>query len=255
MTDRRALSTLFLIVFTDLIGFGIVIPLLPLYADHFHPTPVAFGLLMASYSAMQFIFSPILGQLSDRIGRRPVLLISITGSVIGAVLFALGSSMAMLFASRLLAGACGGNIATAQAVIADTTPPERRAKGMGLIGAAFGLGFIAGPALAGLLLSFGPSAPGWGAAACSLTAWLMALAFLPETRAAGASPGAGHTSAVARLAAALRHPELAGLLGLGFAVVTGFAAFEVELHKVEPPEVERVNRSHWHRVAVRARLR
>jgi multidrug resistance protein len=222
------LTTLFLIVFTDLVGFGIVIPLLPLYAEHYRPAPWVFGLLMATYSAMQFVFSPILGRLSDRVGRRPVLLISLTGSVIGFVMFALADSLLLLFASRLLAGIAGGNIATAQAVIADTTPPEDRARGMGLIGAAFGLGFIAGPALAGLLAPISPAAPGWGAATCSLVAFAMTLLYLPETRPIGAdAAGAVPVSGVTRLAFAWRHPELAPLMLIGFAVVTGFAAFEV----------------------------
>lgn len=225
-SPRRVLTTLFLIVFTDLVGFGIVIPLLPLYAEHYRPAPWVFGLLMASYSAMQFVFSPILGRLSDRVGRRPVLLISLTGSVIGFVMFALADSLVWLFASRLLAGIAGGNIATAQAVIADTTPPEDRARGMGLIGAAFGLGFIGGPALAGLLAPISPAAPGWGAATCSLVAFAMTLLYLPETRPVDAA-GAVPVSGVARLAFAWRHPELAPLMAVGFAVVTGFAAFEV----------------------------
>ncbi len=227
-SPRRTLTTLFLIVFTDLVGFGIVIPLLPLYADEFHPAPWVFGLLMASYSAMQFIFSPILGRISDRVGRRPVLLISLAGSVTGFVLFALAHSLAWLFASRLLAGVCGGNIATAQAVIADTTPPEKRAQGMGLIGAAFGLGFIAGPALAGLLAPLSMAAPGWGAAAFSVTAWTMTLLFLPETRpATGADRGRAPASGLARLEYAFGHTELAPLMAIGFLFVTGFAAFEV----------------------------
>ena len=227
-SPRRALTTLFLIVFTDLVGFGIVIPLLPLYAEHFHPAPWQFGLLMSAYSAMQFVFSPILGRLSDRVGRRPVLLISLAGSVTGFVLFALAHSLAWLFASRLLAGACGGNIATAQAVIADTTPPEKRAHGMGLIGAAFGLGFIAGPALAGLLAPISLSAPGWGAAVFSVAAWTMTLLFLPETRpAAGPDRSAVPASGLGRLRYAFGHTELAPLMAIGFLFVTGFAAFEV----------------------------
>ena len=227
-SPRRTLTTLFLIVFTDLVGFGIVIPLLPLYAEHFHPAPWVFGLLMAAYSAMQFVFSPILGRLSDRVGRRPVLLISLAGSVTGFVLFALAHSLAWLFASRLLAGICGGNIATAQAVIADTTPPEKRAHGMGMIGAAFGLGFIAGPALAGVLAPISMAAPGWGAAVFSLVAWTMTLLYLPETRPTGAAGGtAAPASGFARVAFAFSHAELAPLLAIGFLVVTGFAAFEV----------------------------
>ncbi len=228
MSPRRTLATLFLIVFTDLVGFGIVIPLLPLYADHFRPAPWLFGLLMASYSAMQFIFSPVLGRLSDRVGRRPVLLFSLAGSVAGYILFAFANTMVMLFVSRLLAGVCGANIATAQAVIADTTPPEGRARGMGLIGAAFGLGFIAGPALAGLLLHFGASAPGLGAAAFSAVAFAMALVFLPETRQPGVEPAAARfASPFARLARGWSDRKLAPLLLLGFLVVTGFAGFEV----------------------------
>ena len=227
-SPRRTLTTLFLIVFTDLIGFGIVIPLLPLYAEHYRPAPWVFGALMASYSAMQFVFSPILGRISDRVGRRPVLLISLAGSVTGFVLFALAHSLAWLFASRLLAGICGGNIATAQAVIADTTPPEKRAHGMGLIGAAFGLGFIAGPALAGVLAPVSMAAPGWGAAVFSVAAWTMTLLFLPETRpTAGADRSPAPASGFARLAYAFGHAELAPLLAIGFLLVTGFAAFEV----------------------------
>jgi len=227
-SPRRARSTLFLIVFTDLIGFGIIIPLLPLYAESYHPAPWLFGLLMACYSAMQFVFSPILGRLSDRVGRRPVLLISLAGSVAGAAMFALADSLPLLFASRALAGICGGNIATAQAVIADTTEAHDRARGMGLIGAAFGLGFIAGPALAGVLVPISPAAPGWGAAVFSTVAWLMTLAFLPETRpVSGAERPDVPRSGFSRLASALRHRELAPLLAITFLVVTGFAAFEV----------------------------
>ena len=228
MKARRTLATLFLIVFTDLVGFGIVIPLLPLYADHYRPAPWVFGLLMASYSAMQFIFAPVLGRLSDRVGRRPVLLFSLAGSVAGYALFALANSIALLFVSRLFAGICGANIATAQAVIADTTPPEGRARGMGLIGAAFGLGFIAGPALAGLLLHFGAAAPGWGAATFSAVALSMAFLFLPETRTSAGEPAAVRfASPLARLARGWSDRKLAPLLLIGFLVVTGFAGFEV----------------------------
>ncbi|MFN3413126.1 MAG: MFS transporter, partial [Thermoanaerobaculum sp.] len=172
--SRRVLTVLFAVVFMDLVGFGMVIPLLPLYADEYAPPPWVFGLLLASYSAMQFVFSPILGALSDRWGRRPVLLVSLAGSAVGYLLFGFADSLAMLFASRVVAGMAGGNVATAQAVIADVTTPEERAKGMGLIGAAFGLGFIAGPALAGLLLSVSPRLPGLAAAGFSALAWFAA---------------------------------------------------------------------------------
>lgn len=182
MTSHTAkLSTVFVIVFIDLIGFGIVIPILPIYAEAFGPSAVELGLLMASFSAMQFIFAPILGRLSDRVGRRPVLLVSMVGSAVGYVMFGFAGSMAMLFASRIIDGISGGNISTAHAVIADITSPEDRAKGMGLLGAAFGLGFILGPAISGLLLQFGTWLPGVAAAVASMIAFTMVLFFLPET--------------------------------------------------------------------------
>ena len=162
-------------------GFGIVIPILPLYGERFGPSGLTLGLLMASYSAMQFIFAPILGRLSDRVGRRPVLLVSLVGSVIGYLLFGFAGSMAVLFASRIIDGISGGNIATAQAVIADITGPEERAKGMGIIGAAFGLGFIVGPAMAALLVDIQPWLPGVAAALTSTVAFILVYFKLPET--------------------------------------------------------------------------
>jgi predicted MFS family arabinose efflux permease len=227
-SSRRALTTLFVIVFTDLVGFGIVIPLLPLYAQEYRPAAWVFGLLMASFSAMQFLFAPLLGKLSDRVGRRPVLLISLCGSVAGYLLFAAAHSLTVLFASRIVAGVAGANIATAQAVIADLTPPERRAHGMGLIGAAFGLGFIAGPALAGGLVPLGVWVPGVGAAVCSFAALLMAFFMLPESLPVGLR-GQARTSAwgAARLRAAWRRADLLPLLAIGFTVVTSMAVFEV----------------------------
>jgi DHA1 family tetracycline resistance protein-like MFS transporter len=163
------------------VGFGIVIPILPLYGERFGPSGLTLGLLMASYSAMQFIFAPILGRLSDRVGRRPVLLVSLVGSVIGYLLFGFAGSMTVLFVSRIIDGISGGNIATAQAVIADITGPEDRAKGMGIIGAAFGLGFIVGPAMAALLVDIQPWLPGVAAAVTSSVAFLLVFFKLPET--------------------------------------------------------------------------
>jgi DHA1 family tetracycline resistance protein-like MFS transporter len=178
---RAKIGIVFLIVFIDLVGFGIVIPILPLYVEEYGPSPVVFGLLMASFSIMQFIFAPILGRLSDRIGRRPVLLVSLVGSAVGYVLFGIAGSLAMLFASRIIDGISGGNISTAQAVIADITGPEDRAKGMGLIGAAFGLGFILGPAIGALLVTVAPWMPGAAAAVTSTIAFVLVLTKLPET--------------------------------------------------------------------------
>ncbi|HEX4148790.1 MAG TPA: MFS transporter, partial [Pirellulales bacterium] len=186
---RASLLVIFLIVFIDLIGFGIVIPLLPLYAKHFpleHPGPTI-GLLMASFSAMQFLFAPMWGRISDRVGRRPVLLIGLCGSVIFYLLFAAASvadSLALLFVSRIGAGIAGATISTAHAYIADITSLENRTKGMALIGAAFGLGFTLGPMFARLAVDvegagLGPG-PGYAAAGLSAVALLLAWFQLQE---------------------------------------------------------------------------
>src|SRR5882672_11395357 len=145
------MAVLFFIVFIDLVGFGIVIPLLPFYAEHFGASPDRVTLVMASYSLAQFFFAPVWGRLSDRFGRRPILLVSLVFSVASVFLLGIADALWMLYAARLLAGAGAGNIAAAQAYVADVTPPEGRAKGMGLIGAAFGLGFTVGPAIGGLI--------------------------------------------------------------------------------------------------------
>ncbi len=152
------MPTLFLIVFVDLVGFGLVIPLLPFYALRFAASPQQVTVLLAIFSLMQLFTAPLWGRLSDRVGRRPVLMVSMAASVLAYLWIGSATALWMLFAARALAGACAGNIAAAQAYIADITKPEDRAKGMGLIGAAFGLGFIIGPAL-----SARPSAGSWRA--------------------------------------------------------------------------------------------
>src|ERR1043165_7014325 len=150
---RSPLLVIFITVFIDLIGFGIVIPVLPFYVEgtRFNAGPRAVGLLFASYSIMQLIFTPILGRLSDKYGRRPVLFLSLLGKGAGFLILGFATSLWMLFAGRIIDGITGGNISTAQAYIADVTTPENRAKGMGMVGAAFGLGFIFGPAIGGIL--------------------------------------------------------------------------------------------------------
>src|SRR5574337_268843 len=142
---RSALTVIFLTVFVDLLGFGIVLPLLPYYARQFQASGVTAGALIAVYSAMQFVFAPLWGRWSDRIGRRPVILISLAGSTLSYLLFALANGLSMLFISRIFAGIAGANISVAQAFIADSTSEKDRARGMGLIGAAVGLGFVFGP--------------------------------------------------------------------------------------------------------------
>lgn len=149
---KSALGTVFLVVVIDLMGFGIVLPLLPFYAQEFQASAVTIGLLYSVYSFMQLIFSPVWGSLSDRIGRRPIMLLSTFGAVIAYIIFGFAGSLTVLFLSRIVAGVMGGNISTAQAYIADVTTTADRAKGMGLIGAAFGIGFVVGPAMATLLI-------------------------------------------------------------------------------------------------------
>ena len=168
---KPSLFVIFLTVFVDLIGFGIVLPLLPIYSRNFEAKAITIGAIMAAYSVMQFVFAPIWGRLSDRIGRRPVLLMSTAVAAASYAVFALGSKeqgttgLLILLASRLLAGVCGANITVAQAYIADISPPEQRSKRMGLIGMAFGLGFVFGPGLGSLSIKlFGVSGPGWVAA-------------------------------------------------------------------------------------------
>ena len=228
MKEHRAkIGIVFLIVFIDLVGFGIVIPILPLYAEEYGPSPVVFGLLMASFSIMQFIFAPILGRLSDKIGRRPVLLVSLIGSAVGYVLFGIAGSLAMLFASRIIDGISGGNISTAQAVIADITAPEDRAKGMGMIGAAFGLGFILGPAIGALLVNIAPWMPGAAAAVASMIAFFLVLTRLPETLDDSARRKARtHPLNLRNLAGALAHPLIGLCLLMVFCTIFAFANFE-----------------------------
>src|ERR1051325_96409 len=193
---KPSLLIIFLTVFIDLIGFGIVLPLLPIYSDKFGANGFMIGVIMASFSAMQFLFAPAWGRLSDRIGRRPVLLVSTAGAAASYALCGLGSgvtsattALTVVVLSRVLAGVCGANITVAQACIADVTPPELRSTKMGLIGMAFGLGFIFGPALGGFSIKwFGIAGPGWVAASLCALNFFLALAILPETRHAGTAP-------------------------------------------------------------------
>lgn len=178
---KPSLMVIFLTIFIDLIGFGIVIPLLPFYALNYSASALEVTLLSTVFSFMQFLLAPYWGSLSDRFGRRPILLMSIIGNVFAYSLFALADSLWMIFLSRILAGGFSANIGAAQAYIADITTPANRAKGMGLVGAAFGLGFIFGPALGGLLSPYGYHVPGWTAAWLCLMNSIFAFYFLPET--------------------------------------------------------------------------
>jgi MFS transporter, DHA1 family, tetracycline resistance protein len=218
------LVIIFITVFIDLLGFGIIIPLLPFYAESFGASAFAIGLLGTSFSLMQFLFSPIWGRWSDRIGRKPIILVGLLGSCLSYVAMALAGSLALLFVARVIGGIAGANIPTAQAYIADITTPENRAKGMGMVGAAFGLGFIFGPAIGGVLSRVSPETPMWCAAALCLGNFIAAWFLLPESRRANAS-----TRTLGRMEAfrhAMRQPTLLLVLALYFIVTMAFSGFE-----------------------------
>ena len=185
MTDAngtgRPLFIIFVTILVNLIGFGIIIPLLPFYAETFGASPLTIGLLFASFSMAQLIASPVLGHWSDRWGRRPILIFSLIGTVVSFVLLAVAHSLTMLFVARIVDGLSGGNITTARAYIGDITTEENRAKAFGILGAAFGLGFIIGPGLGGLFAHISYAAPIWVAVVMSVIATLLAWLWLPET--------------------------------------------------------------------------
>src|SRR6187401_1904371 len=218
------LVIIFITVFIDLLGFGIIIPLLPFYAESFGASAFTIGLLGTSFSLMQFLFSPIWGRCSDRIGRKPIILVGLMGSCVSYLGLALSTSLTLLFVSRIIGGIPGAHIPTAQAYIADVTTPENRAKGMGMVGAAFGLGFIFGPAIGGVLTRFGPATPMWFASALCLSNFMAAWFLLPESRTVNLS-----TKSLGRMEAfrhAATQPTLLLLLSLFFLVTLAFSGFE-----------------------------
>jgi multidrug resistance protein len=221
---RSPLLLIFLTVFIDLLGFGIVIPLLPVYSQIFHATDLELGLLFASFSGMQLFFAPMWGRISDRIGRRPVLIGGLLGTSVAYVIFAHADSLTVLFLSRIMAGFFGANVSTAQAYIADITTPENRAKGMGLIGAAFGLGFTFGPLIGGELTAFSAAAPGYFAAALSLCAALFGLLMLKEPERARRTES--RLFGLDELSHAARDGRIGILLVLSFLFIFSFSTFE-----------------------------
>ncbi len=233
---RPSMGIIFLTVFIDLIGFGIIVPFVPVYGRHFGAHGVVIGVIIASFSAMQFIFSPIWGRLSDRHGRRPILLLSTAGAAVSYVLFALSSGLEnhtlalwLITLSRSFAGLCGGNITVAQAYIADITPPENRSRRMGLIGMAFGLGFIFGPAIGGLSMRhLGSTGPGWIAAALCAANFLLAWSILAESRTPGASPVAPRPH-VDQWLHTLTEPRIGVLVVVFFLATFCFSCFESTL--------------------------
>ena len=246
MARKASLLVIFLTVFIDLLGFGMVLPLLPIYGKEFarqlnlaegHQTiGIIIGLLMSSFSIMQFLFAPLWGRLSDRVGRRPVLLVGLGGSVVFYSLFGVATlykSLPLLFIARIGAGIAGATISTAQAYIADATTLENRARGMALIGAAFGLGFTFGPLFGYLAVPSGTGdpgpGPGYAAAALSAFALLLAWFKLPETVDPTVNRAERHWLDLTALRSALATPSIGPLLLASFVCIVAFANFESTL--------------------------
>jgi DHA1 family tetracycline resistance protein-like MFS transporter len=243
------LAVIFFTVFLDLVGFGMVIPLLPFYAERYGASPVGVALLFACFSLAQFVFAPLWGRLSDRVGRRPVLLASIAGAVAAYTLFAFARSFPVLLAARVASGVAAANYSIAQAYVADVTSRDDRARGMGLLGAAFGLGFVLGPVLGGLAGHLGYAAVPAAAAILSAVnlalAWSLVPESLPpalrarhrqaelESRAgwdvSGEAEPGGRWLSRAGLRWAARDPAVSGLMGLLFLVIFAFAGMEATL--------------------------
>ncbi len=245
---RRALSTVAFTLFLDLAGFGIILPILPYYAESMHASETAVALLATAFSAAQFVMSPVLGRISDRHGRRPVMLLSIAGSVASALVLGFADVLWLVFAARIVAGSSKANVSTAHAYVADLIPQEQRAKYMGMMGAAMGMGFVFGPAIGGLLaIDSMPALPFFVAAALSAVNWVMAAIWLPEThfpklaqstsqagpkredgssrRSAGEDGRGGTLGALRRI----RGTPMAWVLVIGFCFYISFAGMESTL--------------------------
>jgi DHA1 family tetracycline resistance protein-like MFS transporter len=226
MSEKRSpLGLIFFTILIDMIGFGIVIPVLPVYAEgsKFHGTPFKISLVLCIYSLLQLVFSPLLGRLSDRIGRKPVLTVSILGTAIGFVITGAAQVYWVLLLGRIIDGASGGNIATGMACIADVTTKENRSKSMGLIGAAFGIGFMIGPALGGVLGKISTALPFYVAAGLAFINCALVAARLPETLTPEARERAKHRASVGEVFSQGRGGLIATILASQLASVTGFS--------------------------------
>lgn len=228
---RASLLVVFFTVLLDLLGFGMVLPLLPFYAQEFGASPMGVTMLFASFSLAQFVFAPIWGRMSDRVGRRPVLLGSIAGAVVAYGLFAFAQSFTVLLIARTASGVAAANYSIAQAYVADVTPPEERARGMGLLGAAFGLGFVLGPVLGGLAGKLGYAAVPAAAGLLSLANLVLAFVLVPESLSAERreSMASGRWADSKDLRRAAHNRPVAALMLLFFLVILAFASMESTL--------------------------
>ena len=231
---KASLGTIFFTVFLDLVGFGLVVPYLPGVARAYGASDVVATLLGATYSLMQLLFVPFWGHLSDRTGRRPILLGSIAASALGMALLGSSTSLWMLFAARAFSGIATSNIAVAQAYIADVTPPQERAKGMGIIGASIGLGFIIGPVIGGVLEAYSPlsragAMPAYAAAGLSALNFILALVYLPESLAPaerGKHVRSASPLSIERFRTAFRFPGVLLAFAVQFVVVQSMSGLE-----------------------------
>ena len=227
---RSPLLVLFVTIFLDLLGFGLIIPILPIYANELGASGTVIGLVAASYSLMQFLIAPFWGNLSDRFGRKPILLASIAITGLGYLIFSQAYSLAMLFAARLIAGAGSANISTAQAYISDITPPDKRAKSFGIIGAAFGLGFIFGPPVGGYLKThYGITSVGFTAASLSAINLLLAWWILEESLKEKKTEGPLFDNPISGFREALSRGAITDLLIMNLIFITAFSLMTVSV--------------------------
>ena len=227
--ERRPLppgfATIWSTVALDLVGFGIILPILAIYGERLGASPTTLGFVVASYSLAQFVFSPLLGRLSDRIGRRPVILLSLFGTAVGSILTGVATSVWLLFLGRIVDGASGASVSVAQGAVTDVAPPSERPRLLGLLGAAFGVGFVLGPALGGLAALWGPRVPFFVAAVIAFVNGVVAWKRLPETHRPGTAPVAPPPS-VSPVENAERRRDLTRLALVAFMATAAFSAFE-----------------------------
>ncbi len=223
---KAGLFAVYATVFLDLLGFGIIIPLMPYAARTFGASGLMLGALMTAYSAAQFVGAPIMGRLSDRYGRRPVILTTLAGSVAAMTLMGVADGLGLIFVARLGAGLCGGSISAAQAYVADVTAPAERAKFMGLLGASIGMGFVFGPALGAALANYGFSGAAFVAAGLAAANWVFAYVKLKEPVRAPDASGAARKASVGALFEALGRGSIRPILIAGFLVTFGMVAME-----------------------------